>query len=40
MKAADMGKIIEDKIRPTLNKLKDDTDMDVRYFAQMSLAAF
>ncbi|KAI8901382.1 armadillo-type protein [Globomyces pollinis-pini] len=31
--------VLNDKVKPLLNKLKDDTDMDVRYFAQTSLKA-
>jgi serine/threonine-protein phosphatase 2A regulatory subunit A len=40
MKQADLGKAAEDLIKPVLNKMKDDPDMDVRFFANKSLTVF
>lgn len=40
MKKADLGKACEDAIKPLLMKMKDDEDLDVRFFALKSLAVF
>ena len=39
MKQTD-NKIVQDQIKPLLLKMKDDTDLDVRFYAQKALSAF
>jgi serine/threonine-protein phosphatase 2A regulatory subunit A len=37
LKKANMQPTLNDKLKPTLQKMTEDSDMDVRYYAQQSL---
>lgn len=39
LKKSNLQVVLEDSVRPTLTKMLEDTDVDVRFYAQQSLAS-